>query len=296
VRPSATGSSGRGNRPLKTVVSASRRTDLIASFPDWLAGVLRARRATVLGPQGGATEVDLDPGQVHTFVLWSKDFRNFLENAHGLRDRLAAYDQLYLHFTVTGLGGSAAEPAVPPWREALAQLSGLAALAGGPGRVSVRFDPLVFWREGGRVRTNLTIFPELAKIAAARGIKDIRISFAQWYGKARRRAAARGFAYIDPPDETKRACAADLAAVAADHGLVLHACCQPLLTGVAGIRPSACIDGELLERLHPRREPAARRKDRGQRADCLCTESKDIGSYTQTCPHGCVYCYANPVV
>jgi hypothetical protein len=227
-------------------------------------------------------------------VLWSKDFRKLLENAHGLRDLLAAHGQIYLHFTVTGLGGTAAEPAVPPWREALTQLTGLAALAGDPRRVSVRFDPLLFWQDGGRVRSNLVIFPELAEIVAARGIQDIRMSFAQWYGKARRRAAARGFLYIDPPDGEKRARAADLATTAKAHGLVLHACCQPLLAGIPGIRPSACIDGGILEALHPRREPVSRRKDRGQRGDCLCTESKDIGSYAQACPHSCVYCYANP--
>lgn len=229
-------------------------------------------------------------------MLWSKDFRNLLENAHGLRDLLAAYGQIYLHFTITGLGGTDAEPGVLPWREALGQLSGLAALAGDPRRISVRFDPILFWREGGRIKTNLTRFPELAESIAARGMKDIRISFAQWYGKARRRAAARKFPYIDPPDEEKRARAAELAATAGAHGLALRACCQPLLAGIPGIGPSACIDGGLLEGLHPRREPASRRKDRGQRGDCLCAESKDIGSYAQACPHGCVYCYANPLI
>ena len=233
---------------------------------------------------------------MHTFVLWSKDFSNLLSNAHGLKDLLAVYDQLYLHFTVTGLGGTAVEPCVPAYRDALAQLGGLAEITGDPRRISVRFDPVLFWEEEGRVRSNIDLFSEVAEAAAARGIRDIRMSFAQWYGKAVRRAVHRRFAFLAPSYEEQRSRALEMAAIAAARGLVLHACTQPLLDGVPGLRPSACIDGALLESLHPRHEPASRRKDRAQRAACFCTESKDIGSYTQACPHGCVYCYANPAV
>jgi len=241
-------------------------------------------------------EIDLSPAEVHTLVLWSKDFSNLLRNAHGLRALLAAYGQVYLHFTITGLGGTAVEPGAPPRDQALAQLPGLAALAGDPRRVSVRFDPVVFWSDGAEVRSNLREFPSIAAAAAGIGIKDIRMSFAQWYGKAKRRAAARRFPFVDPPDAAKREHAAALATIAAARGLILHACSQPALAGVPGIVPSACVDGALLESLHPDHEPASRRKDRSQRPDCLCAESKDIGSYTQACPHGCVYCYANPIV
>ena len=292
----ATDFSAPGNRPLKTVISASRRTDLVASFPEWFASALCERQAGVIGPMGEVQNVDLSPETVHTIILWSKDFSNLLQNKHGLRDLLAVYDQLYLHFTVTGLGGTSAEPGVLPYREALAQLPGLAAVAGDPLRISVRFDPVLFWEEDGETHSNFTLFSEVAEAAAAQGIRDIRMSFAQWYGKAVRRAAARRFHFSVPSEAEQRSRALELAAIAASHGLVLHACSQPLLSGVPGIRPSACIDGALLEALHPRGEHVSRRKDHGQRAACLCTESKDIGSYTQACPHGCVYCYANPSI
>lgn len=279
---------------MKNVISASRRTDLVASFPEWLAAALRAKRARVTGPSRKVYEVDLDPAEVHTVVLWSKNFANLLDNAFGLRDLLAAYDQIYCHFTITGLGGTAVEPGSPDPATALAQVPALVELAGAPRRVSLRFDPIVFWREGGRVASNLPFFPTLARAAASAGVEEIRISFAQWYRKAGRRAASRGFDFVDPPEAEKRERAKALVEEAREHGLALYACSQPFLTAVTGIRPSACIDGALLEALHPRREPVSETKDKTQRTDCLCTESRDIGSYTQTCPHGCVYCYANP--
>ena len=170
------------------------------------------------------------------------------------------------------------------------------ALAGDPSRVSVRFDPVLFWEEEGETRSNSGLFSEVAEAAAAAGIRDIRVSFAQWYGKAVRQGRGPRLPFCVPSEAEQRSRALELAAIAAARGLVLHACSQPLSPAIPGIRPSACIDGALLESLHPRREPASRRKDRGQRAACLCTESKDIGSYTQACPHGCVYCYANPKV
>jgi len=276
------------------VISASRRTDLPAHFPDWLAGAVKAGTAGILGPAGRVLTVDLRPRAVHTLVLWSKDFSALLEDRSSLRTLVRKYDQLYLLFTITGLGGTFIERGVVPPDKALDQLGPLAGLAGHPRRVSVRFDPVVRWAESGRARTNLGFFERLAPRAASEGLTDIRISFAQWYGKARRRAARLEFEYIDPPGEEKIEAARALAEVAARWKLRLFSCSQDFLTEVPGIRASACIDGNLLGELHPGRTPAILRKDRSQRPECGCTESIDIGSYTQTCPHACLYCYANP--
>jgi hypothetical protein len=144
------------------------------------------------------------------------------------------------------------------------------------------------------VRSNAPFAETAARRAAEAGITDLRFSLAQWYAKARDRAARRRFPFIDPPDEEKVRAARLIAAAAEAHGLTPSVCSQSSIAAGAGIRPSSCIDGRWLAELHPRREPAALRKDRTQRPDCLCTESVDIGSYSQTCPHSCVYCYANP--
>ena len=278
----------------RKVISASRRTDLPARFPEWLSRALAEESAAVRSPSGHTFVADLRPGAVHTIVLWSKDFSALLEDRHAMRALLRKYDQVYLLFTITGLGGTFIENGVLSPEKAMAQIGPLAETAGHPRRVSLRFDPVVWWNEAGRERTNLSFFETLAPRAAAEGITDIRFSLAQWYGKAQRRAAKRGFDFVDPPVETKLEAARFLAGVAAAWKLNLYGCSQDFLTEVPGIMASACIDGRLLSELHPGGEPVSRRKDKSQRPECGCTESVDIGSYTQPCPHACLYCYANP--
>jgi len=65
---------------MKKVISASRRTDLVAFFPDWLSSVLSEEKARIYGPSGHTYTVDLRPQSVHTIVLWSKDFSNLIRN------------------------------------------------------------------------------------------------------------------------------------------------------------------------------------------------------------------------
>jgi hypothetical protein len=158
----------------------------------------------------------------------------------------------------------------------------------------LRFDPVIYWKEKGEIRTNLGFFEGLAAKAAGLGVRTIRMSFAQWYGKSKRRAEKTGFPYFDPGIEDKQKDALYLAGVARSYGLNLYACSQDFVADVPGIRPSACIDGRLLHETHPDGLPVSIKKDKTQRRECRCTESVDIGSYTQTCPHSCVYCYANP--
>ncbi len=281
---------------MKKVISASRRTDLVAFFPEWLSSVLKEERAKVYGPAGHSYTIDLNPEKVHTLVIWSKNFTNLIEDKNRLRTYLQKYEHLYLHFTITGLGGSFIERKVPPPSEAIAQLDDLIKFIRHPERLSVRFDPVLYWKEDGKVRTNLYFFEKLAPEVSQKGIKDIRFSFAQWYGKAVKRSAKYGFSYLDPSPEEKKEAALLLSQIAAQWNLNLFSCTQNFLCQIKSIKPSACIDGSALQRLHPKGEQASIKKDRSQRPECGCTESVDIGSYTQSCTHSCLYCYANPKI
>jgi hypothetical protein len=279
---------------MKKVISASRRSDLVAFFTPWLSQSLHKEVAVVYGPSGHKYSVNLSPENVHTLVLWSKDFSNMIDDKNNLLKNIKKYDQIYLHFTITGLGGTFIEKNAPFPQDAVGQLDELIKITGSPNRISVRFDPLIFWNDKGSRRSNIQFFKQLAPEVSSKGIKDVRFSFVQWYGKAKRRALKHDFQYIDPPKKEKIKAAQYLVGIARKWGLNLYSCSQDFLTVVNGIKPSACIDGFLLQKLHPRNDFVSFKKDKSQRKECRCTESIDIGSYKQTCPHACLYCYANP--
>ena len=80
-----------------------------------------------------------------------------------------------------------------------------------------------------------------------------------------------------------------MANIAGKHGITLYACCQgDLVTGT--VQKAHCVDGKLLAELFPDRPRVS--KLQPSRKQCGCVVSKDIGMY-DTCPFGCVYCYAN---
>jgi hypothetical protein len=159
----------------------------------------------------------------------------------------------------------------------------------GPRVVVWRYDPILF--------TSLTeaddhrrSFERLAAVLEG-AVDEVVISFAQVYQKTRRnleRAARHfGFTWNDPPDEYKQALAADLARMAAAHGMRLAVCSQNAYVPEGGF-PARCIDAARLSDVAGR---PIRAPQKGNRPDCACALSRDIGAY-DTCPHGCVYCYA----
>lgn len=280
------------NEPLR-IVSASRRTDLTAWFPEELSEMLVAERADVRGPFGRLTSVDLNPRRVHTLALWSKNFEPLLADRFSLRRRVEGYQNLFFLFTITGLGGGEVEPSVPPPSQALEQLRSLISLYG-PERVRLRFDPVLFYRKGpgAPLRSNLEFFPTLLDQACSLGIRAIVFSFAQPYSRAKRRFSKAGLEWVFPGPEEELSTLKTLASMAGGRGVTLLSCAQPR-EGLENVSSSRCLDGEFFNALHPQGLRGAISKDPGQRRECLCSQAVEIGSYAPGCPRPCLYCYGS---
>jgi len=259
---------------MNKVISASRRTELVAHYPDYMAERL----------------LRVGPSNIHTVVVWTKDPANLLTHA-ALRQALSNVGQVLVHWTVTGLGGTFLEPNVPPPEAQFALLGDIVALVGDPRRVHWRYDPLLSARRGAERVSNvdLVLFRSLAEHFARAGVPAVHTSFATIYRKVMRRVAQASActAFEDYDGEARRQFLSALADESRALGMELLTCCEP------GCPRQRCIDGELLTALHPANEPCPTQRARDQRELCGCTVSLDIGRYLP-CPNRCLYCYAHP--
>jgi len=264
------------------IVSASYRTDIPAFYADWFARRLDAGFAMVANPYGGAPyRVPFGPPDADGFVFWTRNVAPF----GPVLDRLAGEGVPFVvQYTLTAYPRPL-EPSVIGEAEALAQMRALAERHG-PRSLVWRYDPVLASELTPPAHHRATVERLAAALAGA--VDEVCLSFAHIYAKSRRnlQAAAdrHGFAWSDPATAAKRALLAELTAIAGDHDIAATVCSQPALGGTA----ARCIDADRLSDLAGR-PLKARRK--GNRPGCLCAESRDIGAY-DSCPHGCVYCYA----
>lgn len=268
------------------IVSASYKTDIPTFYGEWFMNRLRAGYCKMVNPwnRNQVIRVSLDLRDVDGIIFWTKNIAPFIPHLKEVHERgyrfiiqhtLNSYPRA-LEFSVVDAGRSvqhlhevaeAYGPRVCVWRYDTIVLSSL--------------TPADFHRAN---------FEKLC--AAIQGATDeVVVSFANLYQKTLRNmnwaAENFGFTWHDPPADEKRALLADLIPIANAHGMQLTICSQPDLV-VPGAAEAHCIDARRLEEVSGR---TIRAELRGARKECGCFASRDIGEY-DTCPHGCVYCYA----
>ncbi|MDK9722853.1 MAG: DUF1848 domain-containing protein [Rhodospirillales bacterium] len=267
------------------IISASYRTDIPAFYGDWFRNRLKVGFVRVESPYGGkASTVSLKRRDVDGFVFWTRNIEPFLPILAEVHAQ--TYPFIVSH-TLTGYP-RALEARVADANRMVRALGDLAGRYGNRALVW-RYDPILI--------SSLT--PpgwHLENFAGlARGLKgacdEVVVSFAQIYKKARRHldlaAHEHGFTWQDPGPSAKRLLIGQLAAIAQEQGMTLAVCCQPDLAP-QGVKLARCIDALRLQDVAGHEFSF---KFKGNRPDCGCAESRDIGVY-DSCPHGCAYCYA----
>jgi DNA repair photolyase len=265
------------------IISASRRTDIPAFYMPWLMNRLQMGCASYPNPFSGQVHtVSLQPDEVHSIVFWSKNYGRFLPYLDELVER--GY-RFYFHYTVTGVPRRL-EPHVPDWQQSVQVFRALAERTS-PRHLQWRFDPILFTHEWG-AEFYIERFRDIAT-ALAGATRRCYFSFAILYDKVKRPLRQAGIRFREPSLEEKQALVQAMADVADECGMTLYACCEDVFV-TGKVQKAHCVDGDLLAELYPDRPLIA--QFRPTRQQCGCMISRDVGMY-DTCPHGCVYCYAN---
>lgn len=267
------------------IISASYKTDIPTFYGDWFVNRLRAGYCKTLNPYNRhVIHISLRPEDVAGFVFWTKNVGPFLGHLTEVHQRGFPF---VVQHTITGYP-RALEQAVVDSAKSVEHFR----------CVAERYGPKVcVWRYDTIIDSSVTprdfhleTFSRLAR--DMEGVTDeVVISFAHVYRKTlrnmKRAAADNGFTWSDPGDEWKRSLVVELTAIAAAHRIRLTVCSQPQYI-VPGSGEARCVDAI---RLGDIGGVAFKARLKGNRKECGCYEARDIGEY-DTCPHGCVYCYA----
>ncbi|MDR3134764.1 MAG: DUF1848 domain-containing protein [Deltaproteobacteria bacterium] len=265
------------------IISASRRTDIPAFFSEWLYNRLREGFALARNPirWHQVSLVSLRPGDVDGIVFWTKNPGPMMARLGELKGHMYCFQ-----FTVTPYGPEV-EPGFPGKAgqaiETFKRLSG----AIGPERVIWRYDPILA-NDSYPLESHLGSFEKFAGHLACHTRKVVFSFIDTGYREVRRNAKELALRELTP--ESQHWLAERLAWIARGHGLEIEACAEKTDFGKYGIGRGRCVDSSLFGKLLGR--PLAISKDKGQRKECGCDESFDIGMYN-TCQNGCLYCYAS---
>lgn len=275
------------------IISASRATDIPAFYTDWFFRRLEKGYVRWRNPFSGQDRY-VSFGNTRFIVFWSKNPAPLLPQLSRLKERGIG---CYIQYTLNDYEAEGLEPNVPPLTQRIDIFRRLVD-ALGPGAVVWRFDPLLLTDQ-----INIdTLLEKIAHIADALVgyTEKLVFSFAdiESYKKVSRNLRHSGINYREWDEATMRELASRLLMLNRDSwNFRLATCAERIDLSKYDIGHNRCIDPELISRLAPDDSVLQNflynaRCDSGQRKACGCILSKDIGAYN-TCPHGCLYCYAN---
>jgi hypothetical protein len=277
---------------MKTVISASRRTDIPAYYLEWFMQKIKEGEVIVQNPlyKKNYKRVDLRPESVEWIVFWSRNYDKLLK----YRSFFAEY-QLYFHFTIIS-HHPLLEKAYTKTNKSTRQMEELVKHFGSD-KIIWRYDPIVCWEKKGKIQTNYrkSEFEFFCGEFSAMGIDKCYFSYVTDYQKFKRRFS---YKYPDlrilPGNENNFfPILREMRKISAKYKISLYSCCNDNLLGKNTVK-GHCVSGPLLNTMAGGKIVSEAKMP--TRQDCGCTRAVDIGDYIkQPCYFGCIYCYANPV-
>jgi len=297
----------QGIAPL--IISASRSTDIPAFYSDWFINRLRKGYSKWINPFN-RREQYISFSRAKFAVFWSKNPKPMLKHLQEINKHKIKY---YFQFTLNDYEREGLEPNVPSLKERLDTFKELSSKIGKE-RVIWRFDPLIMI-DGLDLDQLIDkierIGNELYKFTEKLVFSYVDISS---YTKVKHNFQRIGIKYFEFNPETMIEAAEKIIKLNKKWEIEICTCAEKIPLEKYGIKHNKCIDDELILRISPNdtelkrflgynrphqtemfleRNPAnSSLKDKGQRLECGCIVSKDIGQYN-TCGHLCTYCYAN---
>ena len=277
---------------MKSVISASRRTDIPAFYLNWFIDTIKAGQVEVINPfyRQKKRTVKLDPDHVQWIVFWSRNYAHLIRQKDFFKDY-----NLFFHFTI--LPKSVLEQSALPIEKAINQIQILSETYG-PDRIIWRYDPIVHWIENKTIVSNHDPknFESLCLTFHSFGISQCYFSFVHSYQKYERRFAKEypDWQICNLKTGDQLTILNEMVEISAKYKITLYSCCNDTFLNNSAIKKGHCIDGQLLNQLYTNDKVSIAKTP--SRQDCGCTRSIDIGDYIKhPCRYGCIYCYANPV-
>ncbi len=261
------------------ILSASRRTDIPTYHGEWFMNRLREGYVLTRNPMNHSQihRITLSPQIVDCIVFWTKNAAPFLTHLDEL-DCLGY--RYYFQHSLTPYE-SDMEPGLPPKDELLKQFTALGRHLG-KDRLVWRYDPILLTSRYS-IEFHKEAFSHFCDTLA--GVTDeVVISFIDLYARLRK-TELRACTHEEMVE-----IATAFGQIAASHGITIRACSEAMDLTPYGIQSGSCIDPRRVERVIGTQ--LTLEKADGQRTECGCCESVDIGAYN-TCLNGCRYCYAN---
>lgn len=269
------------------IISASRRTDIPAFYSEWLINRIMAGYLLIRNPynMNQVKRISMHVSDVDAIVFWTRNPTKLIPHLDLLDDLGYRY---YFQFTITGYSKQLETNTLHPIKavEVFKRLSTKI----GKDKVIWRYDPIIL-SNITPISEHIRLFEKLANLLSGYTTQVV-ISFADLYKKTETNLnKVEGLSYIDILQEKSQLqiLCSELKNISIKYGISITTCAEDVDLTNTGITHGKCIDDKLIESLFNIK--VTNMKDQGQRLECGCVKSIDIGSYN-TCLHGCAYCYA----